>query len=296
MRVGGRHLALPHRGVPALEHVRAAQRRLDRASRSELGEQAVREALLEARASTPRDVDHLFFVTVTGIADAAHRRAAGEPPRPARRREAHAHLRARLRRRRRRHRARRRLPARRFPTRRAVLLSVELCSLTLQREDLSVANIIASGLFGDGAAAVVLRRRRAPAGARARASSRRARSSTRTPSASWAGTSSTPASRSCCRAKVPELVRAAHPRRTSTRFLAAHGLLARRHPPLDRPHRRPQGARRPSRARWSCRRTRSRARGDRCEEVGNLSSASVLFVLGDLLDARRRRSPATAAC
>lgn len=38
----------------------------------------------------------------------------------------------------------------------AVLLSVELCSLTLQREDLSVANLIAGGLFGDGAAAVVL--------------------------------------------------------------------------------------------------------------------------------------------
>jgi alkylresorcinol/alkylpyrone synthase len=38
----------------------------------------------------------------------------------------------------------------------AVLLSVELCSLTLQREDLSVPNLIASGLFGDGAAAVVL--------------------------------------------------------------------------------------------------------------------------------------------
>jgi alkylresorcinol/alkylpyrone synthase len=37
----------------------------------------------------------------------------------------------------------------------AVLLSVELCSLTLQREDLSVANLIASGLFGDGAACVV---------------------------------------------------------------------------------------------------------------------------------------------
>lgn len=36
-----------------------------------------------------------------------------------------------------------------------VLLSVELCSLTLQREDLSVANLIGSGLFGDGAAAVV---------------------------------------------------------------------------------------------------------------------------------------------
>lgn len=37
----------------------------------------------------------------------------------------------------------------------AVLLSVELCSLTLQRDDPSVANLVASGLFGDGAAAVV---------------------------------------------------------------------------------------------------------------------------------------------
>jgi alkylresorcinol/alkylpyrone synthase len=36
-----------------------------------------------------------------------------------------------------------------------VLLSVELCSLTLQHEDRSVANLVASGLFGDGAAAVV---------------------------------------------------------------------------------------------------------------------------------------------
>jgi len=38
----------------------------------------------------------------------------------------------------------------------AVLLSVELCSLTLQRDDLSVENLIGSGLFGDGAAAAVL--------------------------------------------------------------------------------------------------------------------------------------------
>lgn len=37
----------------------------------------------------------------------------------------------------------------------AVLVAVELCSLTFQRDDLSVANIVASGLFGDGAAAVV---------------------------------------------------------------------------------------------------------------------------------------------
>jgi alkylresorcinol/alkylpyrone synthase len=38
----------------------------------------------------------------------------------------------------------------------AVLLSVELCSLTVQRDDTSMANLVASGLFGDGAAAVVL--------------------------------------------------------------------------------------------------------------------------------------------
>ncbi|HEU4674978.1 MAG TPA: 3-oxoacyl-[acyl-carrier-protein] synthase III C-terminal domain-containing protein [Motilibacteraceae bacterium] len=38
----------------------------------------------------------------------------------------------------------------------AVLLSVELCSLTLQADDTATPNLVASGLFGDGAAAVVL--------------------------------------------------------------------------------------------------------------------------------------------
>ncbi|MGW6159362.1 type III polyketide synthase, partial [Streptomyces sp. NPDC055144] len=37
----------------------------------------------------------------------------------------------------------------------AVLLSVELCSLTFQRNDATMANLVATGLFGDGAAAVV---------------------------------------------------------------------------------------------------------------------------------------------
>jgi alkylresorcinol/alkylpyrone synthase len=37
-----------------------------------------------------------------------------------------------------------------------VLLSVELCSLTLQSDDVSIANIVSSGLFGDGAGAVVM--------------------------------------------------------------------------------------------------------------------------------------------
>ncbi len=38
----------------------------------------------------------------------------------------------------------------------ALLVSVELCSLTVQRGDDSVDNLVASGLFGDGAAAAVL--------------------------------------------------------------------------------------------------------------------------------------------
>ena len=37
-----------------------------------------------------------------------------------------------------------------------VLLSVELCSLTLQRGDATMANFIATGLFGDGGTAVVM--------------------------------------------------------------------------------------------------------------------------------------------
>jgi alkylresorcinol/alkylpyrone synthase len=43
-----------------------------------------------------------------------------------------------------------------FPSQAAALVSVELCSLTIQREDLSVANLISSGLFADGSAAVIV--------------------------------------------------------------------------------------------------------------------------------------------
>lgn len=43
-----------------------------------------------------------------------------------------------------------------YPDGVAVLLSVELCSLTFQAHDRSVANLISAGLFGDGAAAVVV--------------------------------------------------------------------------------------------------------------------------------------------
>src|SRR5262252_2405157 len=43
-----------------------------------------------------------------------------------------------------------------YPSQAAALVSVELCSLTIQREDLTVANLISSGLFADGSAAVVV--------------------------------------------------------------------------------------------------------------------------------------------
>jgi alkylresorcinol/alkylpyrone synthase len=43
-----------------------------------------------------------------------------------------------------------------YPAQVAALVSVELCSLTIQRDDLTVANLISSGLFGDGAAAVLV--------------------------------------------------------------------------------------------------------------------------------------------
>lgn len=42
------------------------------------------------------------------------------------------------------------------PEEAVILFAVELCSLTIQRDDLSIANLVASGLFGDGAAAVLM--------------------------------------------------------------------------------------------------------------------------------------------
>jgi alkylresorcinol/alkylpyrone synthase len=43
-----------------------------------------------------------------------------------------------------------------YPYQAAALLSIELCSLTLQRDDISMAHLISAMLFGDGAAAAVV--------------------------------------------------------------------------------------------------------------------------------------------
>lgn len=151
--VRGRYLAFPMEDYRSIDSFSASNDKwIDAASK--LGAAAINSALSQCDLS-PSDVDHIFFTTVTGIAapsiDAilVNRLAM----RPDIKRtpsfglgcvggaagiaRAADYLRA-------------------FPDQIAVLLSVELCSLTLQLRDRSIANVIASGLFGDGAAAVVL--------------------------------------------------------------------------------------------------------------------------------------------
>jgi len=151
--VGGRHLALPIDAYDRLDGFGDANDAWIRVAQ-EVGEAAVTDAL-ERAGLAPADVDALIFVTVTGVAtpsiDARLVNRLGLSPRV------------------------KRVPifglgcvagaagiaraadyVRAFPGEVAVLLSVELCSLTLQRQDLSIPNLIASGLFGDGAAAVVV--------------------------------------------------------------------------------------------------------------------------------------------
>lgn len=118
-----------------------------------LGAEAV-GAALDAAELSPRDVDLLMFTSVTGIAaPSVDARLVGRLGlRPDVKRvpvfglgcvagaagvaRLHDYLLGR-------------------PGDVAVLLSVELCSLTFQRDDVSSANLVATALFGDGAAAVV---------------------------------------------------------------------------------------------------------------------------------------------
>ncbi len=151
--VGGRHLALPIEEYDTLATWGKANDAWIRVAQ-EVGEAAVRDALARAGLATS-DVAAMIFVTVTGVAvpsiDARLMNRLALPP------------------------AVKRMPifglgcvagaagiaraadyVRAYPDQVALLLSVELCSLTLQREDLSIPNLIASGLFGDGAAAVLV--------------------------------------------------------------------------------------------------------------------------------------------
>lgn len=151
--VGGRHLALPLDEYRELDGFGDANDAWIRVAQ-EVGAEAVRDAVERARLELD-DVDALFTVTVTGVAtpslDARLMNRLGLRPDVRRTpifglgcvagaagiARAADYVRA-------------------YPDSVAVLLSVELCSLTVQREDLSIPNLIATGLFGDGAAAVVV--------------------------------------------------------------------------------------------------------------------------------------------
>ncbi len=151
VRVDARHLALPMEAYPLQSFDEAARVFL------QVGTDLAERAALEALAGVglaPSDVDALFFTTVTGVA------APTLDVRLANRLRLRSDV--------------KRWPffglgcvggasglARVYdyllawPDHVGVLLSVELCSLTFQQADRSVANLIASGLFADGAAAVV---------------------------------------------------------------------------------------------------------------------------------------------
>lgn len=281
--VGTRHLALPLEEYYRIGNFGDANAAWARVA-LDLGEQAVRDALGRAGLA-PTDLGAIFFVSVTGIAtpsiDARLVNRVGLSPRI------------------------KRVPVfglgcvagaagiaraadyvRAFPRENALLLAVELCSLTIQRRDLSIANLIASGLFGDGAAAAIV------SGAERDAEGPRV---VATRSIFYPGTEhvmgwdiTDTGFRVVLSADVPEVV-GRYLRHDIDQFLADHGLRQR------------------DIASWIChpggpkvleafRRELDAPDGafdltwDSLREVGNLSSASVLFVLGDTL-ARRPPPP-----
>jgi alkylresorcinol/alkylpyrone synthase len=282
VQVTARHLALPLDAYAGLDSFARCNDAWIAAAQ-DLGEAAVRDALSRAGLG-PRDVDHLFFVTVTGIATPS--------------------LDARLMNRLRMKPSVRRTPIfglgcvagasglaraadalRAHPGDVAVLLSVEVCSLTLQREDLSVANIVASGLFGDGASAVVLEGAARAARGPAVAASRSVFYPDTERVMGWDVVDS--GLKVVLSAGVPEVVRR-HIGADVDAFLGENGLARRdvRHfiahtggpkvlQAFESALNLPEGALERS---WRSLR-----------EVGNLSSASVLFVLGDVLDSGEAR-------
>jgi alkylresorcinol/alkylpyrone synthase len=150
--VAARQLALPLSRYPQLSgFTETNSAYLDVAL--ELGERALSSALATAEIE-PSEVDIVFSTTVTGLTvpSLEGRLATRIGLRPDVKRvplfglgcvagaagiaRVHDYLRA-------------------FPDQVAALLAVELCSLTVQRENRSIANLVATSLFGDAAAAAI---------------------------------------------------------------------------------------------------------------------------------------------
>ncbi|MFJ4749166.1 type III polyketide synthase [Streptomyces albogriseolus] len=149
-----RHLALPIERYAALRDFRESNEAW-LTTGLDLAERALTTALAQA-GLTPADVDLLVCASITGVAaPSLDARLAGRTGmRPDVKRlpvfglgcvagaaglaRVHDYLRG-------------------HPGGTAVLLTVELCSLTLQKGDDSRANLVAGALFGDGAAALVAR-------------------------------------------------------------------------------------------------------------------------------------------
>ncbi len=153
VNVRGRYLALPLESYTALDGFGARNDEWIRAALN-LGETAICELLARVELP-PSQIAHLAFTTITGVAvpsiDARLMNRISFAPNLKRSplfglgclggAAGVARLSDYL---------------RGYPSQAAILLAVELCSLTIQRQDVSVANLVSSALFGDGAAAVLL--------------------------------------------------------------------------------------------------------------------------------------------
>ena len=151
--VGNRHFAAPEEWFET-NHSFAEKNSLYIQAALELGQAAIAGVLNNAGLG-PQDVDHLFFVSTTGLATPSidARLINILKLRPNIRRtpiwglgcaggvaglsRAYEYTLA-------------------FPRERALVLALELCGLTFQRNDLSKSNLVATSLFADGAAAVLV--------------------------------------------------------------------------------------------------------------------------------------------
>lgn len=151
-QVDGRYLALPIEKYPLRDWGEANNFWIE--SSLQLGQQAICRAMEQAQVKR-EDIGAFFFVSVTGIA------SPSIDARLINLMRLNPHM--------------KRIPifglgcvagaagiaraadyVKAYPNQAALLLSVELCSLTIQPDDLSAANLVSTGLFGDGAAAVVI--------------------------------------------------------------------------------------------------------------------------------------------